>query len=152
MALLVIGLLVRNEYVESLLARILVTIGVVAVLVPDLLPRGGEIPLVATFKGLIDLPGKAKLIPIAEIGRIVLVVMSLLAWTPGPATAAGKIFAWANILWLTAGSTLLGLIALSDIGAVLSHTPIAFTQWGMVAAMLAFIGYGFATVIGKQLE
>ena len=50
-ALLIPGLLVRNEYVESTLSRVLVTIGVIAVLLPLLVPDHGEIPLVVAVQG-----------------------------------------------------------------------------------------------------
>src|SRR6185436_7345791 len=77
----------------------LVTIGVVCLLVPYLLPEHGQIPLVMIFKGLIEAPGELKIVFILELAQIVLVVMCLLAWMPGPATAGAKVFAWAVILY-----------------------------------------------------
>src|SRR5690606_34987091 len=98
MLALVPGLLVRNEYTESLVARILVTIGVVCTLLPLVIPTGGEIPLVGMFKGLIEAPGEGKVRFIVDIAVLVVVVMTLLVWMPGPATAGGKVFAWVLIL------------------------------------------------------
>jgi hypothetical protein len=149
---LVPGLLVRNEYTESMLARVLVTIGVICVLLPLVVPENGELRLVQLFKALLDAPGKAKVMPIVEIAGLVLVVMSLLAWMPGPATGAAKIFAWAIILWQTLVPTLAGILLSDDIGAVFSKTPGEVVVWGAVAAIIVLIGYGGATVIGKQLE
>ena len=96
---LVPGLLVRNEYTESMFARILVTIGVIAVLLPVVVPEHGEIPLVSLFKGLIDAPGEHKVKFILDLALIVLVVLSLLVWMPGPATGGAKVFAWLLILY-----------------------------------------------------
>ncbi len=96
---LVPGLLVRNEYTESLLARVLVTIGVVCTLAPFLIPANSEIPLVGIFKGLIDAPGDLKVTFILKLGIVVIAVISLLAWLPGPSTAGAKVLAWLIILY-----------------------------------------------------
>jgi hypothetical protein len=149
---LIPGLLVRNEYTDSIAARILVTIGVICTLVPLLVPTGGELPLVLLFKALIDAPGKGKVMPIVEIVGLVLVVMSLLAWMPSPATGAAKIFAWAIILWGTLGKTIAALVLSNDIGGAITKSPGHVVMWGVEAAVAVLIGYGAATVIGKQLE
>ena len=149
---LIPGLILRNEYTDSLLARVLVTIGVICVLLPVLIPNGGDIPLVGTFKQLMDAPGKAKFDPIVDIGLVVIVVMSLLAWMPGPATGGAKIFAWVIILWATAVKMLGGaFVHANDVGK-LFKAPAALLEWGTLAALMALSGYGLATVFGKQLE
>jgi len=149
--LLVPGLLVRNEYTHSLLSRVLVTIGVVCLLVPYLIPEGGQIPLVMIFKGLIEAPGEAKIQPILMLGEIVLVVMCLLAWMPGPATAAAKIFAWAVLLYPVLVFVVY-LLVKGGIGDIVSKTPGALMAWAQPVAYAVLIGYGAATVFGKQLE
>lgn len=148
---LVPGLLVRHEYTESMLARILVTVGVVMTLVPYLIPDHGSIPLVGIFKGLIDLPGEAKIIPILLILHIVLIVMTLLAWMPGPATGAAKPLAWAVIFYPVL-VFVLGLLLDGHIDKVITKAPGQLLTWvpGVLYAIL--LGYGGATVIGKQLE
>ncbi|HEY1554759.1 MAG TPA: hypothetical protein VGF94_07995 [Kofleriaceae bacterium] len=152
MLTLVPGLLVRNEYTESMLARILVTIGVLCFIAPLLVPSGGEIQLVQLFKGLIDAPGKLKVFAILELGLIVVVVMSLLAWMPGPATGAAKVFAWLIILWPVA-IVLVGLVIAGNIGKHIEKEPYeSLMAWAPAAAFAVFVGYGGATVIGKQLE
>lgn len=149
---LIPGLLVRNEYTDSLTARILVTIGVICMLLPLLVPENGELPLVGLFKTLIDAPGKAKVGPILHVGLIVVVVMSLLAWMPAPATGAAKIFAWTILLWAALEDTVAEILTAHDPTDVFTKTPSQAVAWGLVAATLVFIGYGGATVIGKQLE
>jgi len=150
---LVPGLLVRNEYTESLFARILVTLGVVCLLLPLLLPDHGEVPLVAMFKGLLDAPGKAKIGPALELGLIVIAVMSLLAWMPGPATGGAKGFAWLLILWPTLISQIALLLVQGHLGDVIKESPFHATMaWAPAAAYIALVGYGLATVFGKQLE
>lgn len=148
------GLLVRNEYVDSLLSRMLVTIGVVCILLPLLVPHGDSgVPLVRIFKALIDAPGKHKIEPLLQLGIVVIAVMSLLAWIPGPATGGGKVFAWLAILWVTLGTQLGHLVMAGDIGDAISKTPgPALLEWVELAVYLVLTGYGLATVIGKQLE
>src|SRR5262249_25770264 len=115
---LVPGLLVRNEYVESLTARVMVTIGVVCTLLPYLVPIGGRIPLVLLIKALIEAGNHMELV-IIPLVQIVLVVLCLLVWMPGPATAGAKYFAWAVILFPVASFLLLRL-ADGHIGDVIS--------------------------------
>ncbi|HEY5925457.1 MAG TPA: DUF3824 domain-containing protein [Kofleriaceae bacterium] len=153
---LVPGLLVRHEYTESLLARVLVTIGVVCTLLPYLVPEGGQIPLVLLIKALIE-AGSGMEIVIIGLAHIVLAVLCLLVWMPGPATAGAKIFAWAVILFPVAQFLLL-VLARGDIGEMISKAPGTLLIWvvgvpGMVGVLYSvLIGYGGATVIGKQLE
>jgi len=155
---LVSGLLVRHEYVESMLARALVTVGVVCSLAPYLIPDHGQIPLVMLFKALLNAGSHMELV-IIPLAHIVLVVLCLLAWMPGPATAGAKVFAWAVILFPVAAFLLL-LLGQGHIGDAISKAPGTLLVWvvgtphlpfpGVVYAVL--IGYGLATVIGKQLE
>ena len=147
---LVPGLLVRNEYTESLLARVLVTIGVICMLVPYLVPDGGQIPLVALLKALIE-AGNHMEIVIVALAQIVLVVLCLLAWMPGPATAGAKIFAWAVILFPIAAFAL-ALLGDGHIGDVVSKAPGTLVKWAPGVAYTVLVGYGLATVIGKQVE
>jgi hypothetical protein len=150
---LVPGLLVRNEYTESTLARVLVTLGVIALLVPQVIPIGGHIPLVDDFKGLMDAQGIAKLKPALELGLLVIAVISLLVWMPGPATGGAKVFAWLLILWSTLVLQIGGLVIAGAIGDAVKASPFGATMaWAPVAAYFVLIGYGLATVIGKQLE
>ena len=148
--LLVPGLLVRHEYTESLTARLMITFGVIFTLVPYLVPDHGQIPLVSIFKALIEGKNGMEMI-IPAIANIILVVLCLLAWMPGPATAGAKVFAWILILFpiattalKLAGSSHMDKIITKSPGLVLSFVP------GIVYAV--FLGYGLATVIGKQLE
>jgi hypothetical protein len=149
--LLIPGLLIREEYRESLLPRFMVTIGVLAVLVPMLLPENDRLPLVDLFKAAIDQSGKAKVSPLLDIAFIVLVVMTLLAWLPAPASGGAKVFAWILLLWPAV--TLLSKLVLADqIVDAATKTPNSVVLWAVATAYEVLIGYGFASAIGKRLE
>jgi hypothetical protein len=156
--LIIPGLLLRSEYRAAVLPRLLVTIGVLGILANYLVPAGGAIPLVSVVKGVIDAPGTAKIITGLTLGLIVVVVMSLLAWLPAPATGAAKLWAWLLILWgliMQVASLLLS----SNLGDAITQTPnatlvawIGGTSSSLGAAFLVLVGYGLASVVGKQLE
>jgi len=149
-ALLIPGQLVRNEYVESTLSRVLVTIGVVAVLLPLVLPDHGEIPLVSLLKAVIN--GHIDSGTITALATIVFVVVNLLVWMPGPATAGGKMFAW---IWILAPFIVTAITVAanaSHLGDMIKESPATLVAWVPMTTAAAFIGYGLATVFGKQLE
>jgi hypothetical protein len=148
---LVPGLLLRNEYTESLLPRVLVTIGVICALVPLLVPQGGSIPLVGLFKAILDAPGEAKVAPLLQLVYIVVVVMSLLAWMPGPATGGAKVFAWVILLFPVV-LFVIGLLVAGGIGDMITGAPGALLAWIPGVTFAVLVGYGMATVLGKQLE
>jgi hypothetical protein len=147
---LVAGLLVRHEYVESTLARVLVTVGVVCTLLPYLVPIGGQIPLVMLIKALLN-AGSGMEIVIIGLAHFVLAVLCLLVWMPGPATAGAKVFAWAVILFPVVAFTL-KVLGKGDIGDLITTSPGALLAWAPGVAYSVLAGYGAATVIGKQLE
>jgi hypothetical protein len=148
MLVLVPGLLLRHEYTESLVARVLVTVGVVCGLLIYLVPDGGQIPLVALFKALIE-AGSGMERVIVPLAHIVLLVLCLLVWMPGPATAGAKIFAWVVLLFPVAAFLILGLERLGD---MVSKSPGTLLAWAPGVVYGVLVGYGGATVIGKQLE
>lgn len=156
---LVPALLVREEYRYAAMPRILVTIGAVGILLPFLLPQGGAIPLVAVFKGLFDRPGLEKVQPALALALIVIVVMSLLAWLPAPVSGGAKVWAWLVILWALIVHVTL-LVVAGNLGDVVKASPnAALVPWitggaafSLGSAYLALVGYGLATVVGKQLE
>jgi hypothetical protein len=166
MLLLVPSLLVRNEYRDAVVPRILVTLGAAGVLLPYLLPQDGAIPLVSVLMTLIDTPGSGKVVPALTLGLITIAVMSLLAWLPAPVTGAAAIWAWLLILWpliVHVAQLLLG----GNVVGVISSTPNAVimpwiagggtggemaTSIALGSAYLVLVGYGLASVLGKQLE
>ncbi|HEX7837041.1 MAG TPA: hypothetical protein VF469_06230 [Kofleriaceae bacterium] len=160
--LLVPGLLIRSEYRDALLPRLLVTFGAIGVLLPLLLPQSGAIPLVSVFKALIDLPGSQKVAPALALGMLTIVVMSLLAWLPSPATGAAKLWAWLVILWaliVHVATEVVNIALASNLGDAVSHAPNAtLASWVVGAggapgsAYVVLVGYGLAALLGKQLE
>ena len=166
---LIPGLLVRSEYRDAALPRILVTVGAIGVLLPFLVPMHGQIGIVALFQALIDTPGSMRVIIGLEVGLLLIVVLSLLAWLPAPSSGGAKLFAWLLIVW---GAIVLigGLLVSGSIGDVISSSPYTAVSWisggglgdggkegaamllGFPCAYGALIGYGLATVFGKQLE
>ncbi len=161
--MLVPGLLLRSEYQDSIMPRIMVTIGALCVLASYLIPQGeGGLPIVGLFEMLIDAPGKAKVGAILFLGPALLALASLLVWLPAPGSAGSKVLAWLWILW---GAILLytALLVDGNIGKVVERSPYtALVSWvagggiGGIplhgAAYLALTGWGLATVLGKKLE
>jgi hypothetical protein len=167
--LLIPSLLVRNEYRDSSLPRILVTVGVVAALLPLLLPVNGSLPLVELFKGAIDAPGSAKLLILLVLAQIAIIVLSLLAWMPAPASGGSKLFAW--MLILSPVAIFVGFMVVTGLIETIPDSPAAAVAWvwtgagsagekgggmplgmGFGAAYGVLVGYGLATIIGKKLE
>ncbi|MCL4228250.1 MAG: hypothetical protein KJZ91_27610, partial [Myxococcales bacterium] len=147
------GLLLRNEYRSQILPRLLTTVGAACVLVVMVVPSGGgDPPIVGLFQALGDAPGKAKVGVILQLLPFVLAVVSLLCWLPPPSSAGAKIVGWLVILTgvITAYVTLL---VNGNLGDVIPATPNAalVAPWA-AAAWAAFIGYGLATIFGKNLE
>ena len=154
--MLIPGLVIRSEYVGSLLPRVLVTLGAIAMLLPLLLPQNGAIPLIGMFKQVIDVPGSAKVMPALELGLVVIVVIALLfAWMPAPVNGGAKLWAWLIILWSLV-THLTGVLLAGHLGdAIVSSPHAALVPWiysGLGAAYLVIIGYGLAAALGKQLE
>jgi hypothetical protein len=148
--LLIPGQLIRAAYVEALLPRLLVTLGVVAVLSPTIVPDHGTIPLVELFKGVIN--GHVHGTELVVLAGIVFAVLNLLVWLPGPASAGGKVFAW---IWILAPLIIFGVTLADAPSAILDglkSAPGMFVAWVPISTCAAFIGYGLATVFGKQLE
>jgi hypothetical protein len=158
MLLIVPGLLLRAAYTDSIVPRILVTLCVIAFVVPWVIPDSSGIPIVNELKALMDAAGKDKIPHVLAIARVGLVVLSLLVWMPGPASAGGTMFAWLIMLGIGVGigvslvDTGLTLALAADPVAALTKTPSAQLVWIIPTACLAFVGYGLATVVGKQLE
>jgi hypothetical protein len=171
LVILIPSLFVRNEYRDSSLPRILITVGVVATLLPLLLPVNGALPLVELFKMAINAPGSAKLLVILILAQIALVVLSLLAWMPSPASGGAKLFAW--LLILSPVGIFVGFLVVTGMIENIPDSPGAALAWiygstgslaagkgemgmplgfGFGAAYAVLIGYGLATVIGKKLE
>ena len=168
--ILIPSLLVRNEYRDSSLPRILVTVGVVASLAPLLIPVNGSVPLVELFKMAIDAPGSAKLLVLLVLAQIAIIVLSLLAWMPSPASGGSKLFAW--LLILSPVGIMVGYLIVTGLIGMIPDAPGVALAWvygsvgsigekggggmplgfGFGAAYSVLVGYGLATVIGKKLE
>ena len=150
--MLVPGLLIRNEYRESMLPRILVTVGVLCVLALYLIPVDDKLGIVGIFDRLIDGEGKQKILAIFALLPIIYAVVSLLVWLPSPSTGLGKVMAW---LWITLFPLreITAFLINGNIGAQIEASPFkSLMEWAPVSGYLVLLGYGFATVLGKQLE
>jgi hypothetical protein len=153
---LVGGLLVRHEYREAMLGRILTTIGAVAVLAIYLIPvGGGDPPLIGMFKALVDAPkAEMKIAAIIALVPAILAIVSLLCWLPAPSSAGAKPLAWTWIVYPAVAIVALGLIGSGgEVAGWIKHSPFgALMSWVPAAAAAAFTGYGVATIAGKSLE
>jgi hypothetical protein len=146
---LVPGLLVRSQYTGARIARIMVTVGAVCVILPQIIPDHGQVPLVSAFKAL----GSNQTVEaLFMLFPVVLALVSLIAWTPPPGRAAGHILAW---IWITYGlaAALVLLLAGGHVGETLksSLSEVLYIPLGHMA-WVALVGYGAASVVGKQLE
>jgi hypothetical protein len=153
---LVAGLLIRHEYREARLGRVLATVGAACVLSMYLIPEGGgDIPLVQAFTTIIDAPlAEQKIAIIVQLVPVVLAIVSLLVWLPAPASAGSKALAW---MWIVFPALeLISVVVVSsggDLGAVIQQSPFgALMAWVPATAAAAYVGYGVASVLGKQLE
>jgi hypothetical protein len=152
---LVSGLILRSAYKSSMLARVLTTVGALAVIAMFVIPQakyGDKMGVKVMFDMLSDAPGKGKVKPITDLLPFLLAVFALLVWIPGPSGAGSIIMAW---IWITLPllTAVVLLLISSDIGATLKGSlggilwmPSALMAW------TALFGYGLATVLGKQLE
>lgn len=145
----VTSLIVRNEYTESLSARILLTLAVIAMLLPWLVPQGSGIPLIGMIKTLIH--GDSTTPQIISLITIALAVISLLAWLPGPATGGAGLFAWLLLL-LPMVSHILVVVLDGNIENIPTTPHAMLAAWIPASGYLVFAGYGLATVFGKVLE
>jgi hypothetical protein len=77
--------------------------------------------------------------------------MTRLAWLPSPASGGAKVFAWIILLW-PAVPRLTGMILRDEIVDAVTKAPNSVIAWAAGTAYAVFVGYGFASVIGKRLE
>jgi hypothetical protein len=149
---LVPGLLLRQEYRSAALGRILTTVGVLCILLPLVVPDHGVIPLKAGFTAIGDAPGKAKVTAILKLLPLILALLSLMVWMPAPSSAGAKVIAWLFIVQsvIIGYATLIVRGHLGDVIKVDLNNSL-LSGW-TTAAWLALIGYGLATVLGKNLE
>jgi hypothetical protein len=161
LVLLVPGLIMRASYRDAVLPRLLVTFGVVGMLVPLVLPEAGAIPLVSIFKMLIEGQGWSRMIAIQELALVIILVMCLLAWLPAPITGGATLWAWLLIFWPLVSWTITNLATGGGpdaLVAMLRDHPDLTLAWtlglgsSIGSAYLVLIGYGWASLIGKQLE
>ena len=147
------GLLIRSQYRAALVGRILVTVGVIAVLLYFLVPEsGGKPELVNLFKQLGSAAGKAKVGPILGLLPFFLAVVSLLVWIPSSSSAMGTPLAWSWIV-LPMVISVVGLVVAGNIGTSLKVGLFPLI-WAPASKMAwtALVGYGVAVVVGKNLE
>lgn len=152
---LITGLLLRSEYPSALTPRIIATVGVLCTLLLLVLPRDGNVPLVALFQTIVDGPIRAKLMAITGLLWALLTLLALLVWLPQPGALPAKILAW-TIIAQPLATSLIALFVQTPLGGLVDvlkqqlHgmllAPLAAVAWG------ALTGYGAATVVAKRLE
>jgi hypothetical protein len=147
---LVAGLLLRARHPAELGPRIVIAIGAGLVLLPELVPSGAGVPLIDSLEALEG----TKIDPTLLISplHVVLTLLCLLAWLPGPGSAGALPLAWAQLgfVFVPAILPLLGHDgALAAVKARLDgviYVPLALMAW------TAFVGYGGAMLFGRRLE
>jgi hypothetical protein len=169
------GLLLKSAVPSSMLARVLTTVGALAVLAVWLVPVHDKIPVQAALD-VLDTKAKAgvKAGAVAPLLYPLLAIVSLLVWLP--ASGAAKALAW---IWIL-GAIIVHftiLIVAGNIGDALEQSPnialfsglemlakamsvrdlggageaMLLIPSGVVAsAYAAFAGYGLASLLGKR--
>ena len=152
--LLIPGLLVRQQYRDALLPRLLVTFGALAYLALHLVPvASGDIPLVGEFTAILDAEGLDKVTAIVKVFPVLIVVLSLLVWLPAPAPGGANLWALTLLLWpLIAHLVQIGL-HIDGVADAIKANPNAtvFGDW-IEVPFLAILSFGLATILGKRLE
>lgn len=145
---LVVGLLLRHDYTESIGARLAVTVGALTVLAVYLVPIHGEVPLAAAAGAL----GSNRTVPaLLVLVPAVLAVLSLLAWL-GANTRAGAVWlAWLVLAWpvIAYGLTLLNTDRFEDL---IAARPGTLVGWVPLIAWPVLACYGIAAMVAKKLE
>jgi hypothetical protein len=138
----------------------MITFGVIGMIVPFVLPQDGAIPLVSVFRALIEGEGWVRIIAAQQLALVIVLVMCLLAWLPAPITGGATLWAWLLILWPLVSWTIANLATggPDKLLLLLREHPDLTLAWtlgigsSIGSAYLVLIGYGFASLIGKQLE
>ncbi|HWN69254.1 MAG TPA: hypothetical protein VNM90_16555 [Haliangium sp.] len=152
---LVSGLLLRSEYQAALLPRVLTTVGVVFFLMSLLVPSGGQVPIAAHIGAVGDMPGRMKIVAILTLFWDVVPFLALLCWLPPPGAAGTKVLAWLLITQPVVMSLITGVVQPHEGGLVsglMGGIYSVFLAPVVAMAWIALLGYGIATVVGKQLE
>lgn len=152
MIFLIPGLVLRSEYKDSLLPRILVTLGALGLLATLLVPVNDNLPLIGLVEAVIDGDLEHKIAALLGLLVAVMAVLSLLVWLPAPSGGGAKVFAWFFILF-PLFEHIYKVLYTEDVVNLITATPAQiFVGWAPAAAAFAFLGYGMATVLGKSLE
>jgi hypothetical protein len=173
--LLIPGLLLRTAYRDSILPRLLVTVGVLLALAIWVVPRDGNMMVVQAFHSIVDSAHlEEKILAGAMLGYVLMLLLALLVWLPAPATGGAKLLMWLFLVW---PAFLFGLVLVviggergSDLGSTLAQSPAILLSWiggssntpvshaalaglmGIPTAFGVLIGYGGASTLGKSLE
>jgi hypothetical protein len=149
---LVSGLLVRSEYHSSIVPRAMVTIGVLCLFIPLLLPKP---ELIELLKAVAKAPGKAKVAAILTLVPYLLALISLvLAWLPSSGSMGTHIMAWMLLVWPLVASLATNLALAGDGVSARVKADMVGIFWSPITAIAwaVLIGYGIASTAGKSLE
>jgi hypothetical protein len=155
--LAVAGLAIRGHYPDSMAARILVTIGVVALLAAVLVPDHDSIMLVEAFKS-ITAGGKDTAGGLAVVIGVLTTLLALTAWRPGPGSGGATFIALLVLVctFTTVNSASSGLFVhfvdvfvVFDIGAAVKQPALGLLGWVPVTAFLGLVGWGLGGVVGR---
>jgi hypothetical protein len=149
MLVLLTGLVIRGGYRGSLVARILVTLGVLATLAPNLIPNDAGVPLVGVIQGLGDASTGDLIGAIVHLVSLVLVIAALLAWLPAPASGAASLIYWLLIGLMIAGPLAMLLI---DAGGDAFQAPGKLLEFAVTVAPYGLASWGLGALLGKSTE
>ncbi len=146
------GLVLRSQYRDSLLPRMLVTVGALSFLATVLVPEGDKLPLIGFIETLIDGSGAQRVRAAMQLAQVATVVLSLLVWLPTPGSGGAILWAWVLMLFPLLMNAV-DLVLAGDIGSAITSRPArVLLDWTPAVTAFVLLGFGWASVFGKQLE
>lgn len=142
------ALLHRKRFAGSMLARILVALGVVMVLATMLIPVGGSLPLMAIFSGLGDLSGAALVVRLFPLALLLFSLLSLLVFLGRGSTGLALVWAILLLCYLPLQILLPTVIKLFSGGSVMILLPQFYSGLSMLIYLL-LASYGVSQVLAR---
>jgi hypothetical protein len=146
---MLVGLLLRQHYTESIGARLTTTVGALTVLSVFLVPTGGGgVPLIEAFKAL----GSNRTVDaILVIAPAVVALVSTLVWLGANTSAGAAWIAWTALIIPPLG-TMFQLAGRSHVVKMIELQPTVLGVWLPPLAWNVLAAYGIAAMVAKKLE
>jgi hypothetical protein len=150
LVLLPAALFHRWRYRGSILARILVGVGVASLLATFLIPTGAGVPLVQTFEGLGDAEASVIVTRLYPLVLFLLSLLSLLAFLGSTSTGLAQVWAVLILLFLPTQGLILAALGMGK-GSTMLVLPKVYGALGLLVCLtLAALGISHLLAKGSQ--